>query len=313
MLPERLSTDLTSLNPGEDRLAVVVDADGRRGRRGGRLRRAPRAACATRPSSPTTRSRPGSTGRPTPPAAVAASRALDAQLRLQDGVAQALKRAATSTARSTSRPSRRGRLRRRRARRPPARRGEPREAADRGLHDRGQRRDRALPRTRAASRRSGACCARPSAGTASSRSRAEHGERLPATPDAARAPGVPPAAPRRRTPMRFPDLSLTVVKLLGTGEYARRAPGPRPRPLRPRRARLHALHRAQPPVPGPRHPAPAQGGARGQRPPYAPTSSTARAPLHGAGRRRDEGRAAGAQVRRRPAARRRIGEGSTAS
>ena len=49
---------------------------------------------------------------------------------------------------------------------------------------------------------------------------------LPPTPDARALDAVPRASAARADPDRFPDLSLSVVKLLGSGEYAR---GPRGR------------------------------------------------------------------------------------
>jgi len=53
---------------------------------------------------------------------------------------------------------------------------------------------------------------------------AEVGERLPAKPDAAALDAFL-LKRREADPLRFPDLSLSVVKLLGSGEYALEVPG----------------------------------------------------------------------------------------
>ena len=53
---------------------------------------------------------------------------------------------------------------------------------------------------------------------------AGHGETLPASPDAVALSGFLDRQ-RRKDPLRFPDLSLAVVKLLGAGEYVAEPPG----------------------------------------------------------------------------------------
>jgi exoribonuclease-2 len=53
---------------------------------------------------------------------------------------------------------------------------------------------------------------------------AEHGERLPAAPDAAALDALLTKV-RTADPDRFPDVSLAVIKLLGSGEYALEMPG----------------------------------------------------------------------------------------
>jgi len=56
---------------------------------------------------------------------------------------------------------------------------------------------------------------------------ASHGEDLPAEPS---APALERFLARRRAtdPVRFPDLSLTIVKLMGRGEYVAQRPGQPP-------------------------------------------------------------------------------------
>ena len=56
---------------------------------------------------------------------------------------------------------------------------------------------------------------------------AEHGEKLPSAPDAAALDALL-AKLRAADPERFPDISLSVIKLLGSGEYALEMPGAPP-------------------------------------------------------------------------------------
>ena len=65
---------------------------------------------------------------------------------------------------------------------------------------------------------SAASCARPSAGTASSKWPQALGTTLPAEPDS-KALNDFLLAQKQKDPDHFPDLSLTVVKLMGPGEY----------------------------------------------------------------------------------------------
>jgi exoribonuclease R len=92
MLPERLSTDLTSLNEGEDRLAVVIEFDVAPD---GALSKASVYRALVHNSAKLTYDGVGLwlEGKGPPPQTIAASSDLEHQLRIQDEAAQRLRRA----------------------------------------------------------------------------------------------------------------------------------------------------------------------------------------------------------------------------
>jgi exoribonuclease-2 len=222
MLPERLSTDLTSLNPGEERLALVVDMrigdDGTVG--GGEIYRARVKNHAKLAYNAVAAWLEGQG--PLPPAA-AAVRGLDANLEKQDAVAQAMK----------ALRHRRGSL--------ALRTVEARAVFDgdalADLRPDEENRARQLIEDFMIAANGVAATFLDARGVASLRRvlraperwdrivilAAELGERLPAAPD---APALAAFLARRLAadPDRFPDLSLSVVKLLGNGEYALQLP-----------------------------------------------------------------------------------------
>lgn len=226
MLPERLSTDLSSLNPGQDRLAVVtgmvVDTDGRvahsslfRAWVNNKARLAYDAISAWLDGDG-----------PLPDAAEAVP-GLEALLRTQDQVAQQLR----------ARRHAQGSLE--------LETFEPRAVfdGDRVVDIRQQAHNRARQLIEEFMIAANECSARflADAGGASLRRVVRsperwlrlvelartYGEELPATPDSRALAGFL-AHRHRADPLRFPDLSLVVVKLMGSGEYVVEQPGATP-------------------------------------------------------------------------------------
>jgi len=223
MLPERLSTDLTSLNPDVDRLAVVIE-----------IAVGPDGVCGESTVYPALVHNHAKLayhavgawleGEGPLPAAVAAVSGLAENLKLQDGVAQRLKEhrhdhgaleLETIEARAEFDGDRVSRL----AAEAPNRARQLIEdfmIAANGIVARFLE-ARRFPVFRRVVRS-------PERWQRIVSLAADYGEQLPGAPD---APALNAFLLRRRAadPLRFPDLSLTIVKLLGRGEYAASFPG----------------------------------------------------------------------------------------
>lgn len=222
MLPERLSTDLTSLNGGEDRLAMVVEmtvnVDGTIGASDiyaalvhNYAKLAYNSVAAWLDGAP-------------PPPALAAVSGMDAQLRIQDKVAQRLKalrheRGALSLETIEARAVYVGdKLTDLRI--------EEKNRAKELIEDfmiaaNGISAQFLKSRNLASFRR---IVREPERWQRIVDVAATMGERLPAQPDAA---ALEAFLDKRKIadPLRFPDLSLTIVKLMGRGEYSVDLPG----------------------------------------------------------------------------------------
>lgn len=223
MLPEKLSTDLTSLNEGGERLAIVIEmsiaADGS-------LIQSDvyRAAVLNRAKLAYNSTAAWLEGTAPAPPGLAAVKGLDEQLRIQDRAAQVLRRVRQA----------RGALRLETtevhavfdgaalADLLPDEKNRAKELIEdfmiaangvvaRYLEAKG------LPSLRRVLRT-------PKHWDRIVTLAAESGEKLPAIPDVAALDAF--LAKRRvADPLRFPDLSLSVIKLLGSGEYALETPG----------------------------------------------------------------------------------------
>jgi len=226
MLPERLSTDLTSLNAHEDRLAVVTEMvfDADASLAGSSVYRARVRNQAKLAYDSVAAWLEG--GGPLP-AAAAAVAGMDGQLRTQDAVAQQLRakrRAQGALEFETLQPKAVFR-------------------DDEVVDIRQQEHNRARQLIEEFMIATNGCCARflVARGSISLRRvvRAperwqrivdvarDKGEVLPTEPDA-RALEHFLARQRQADPLRFPDLSLVIVKLMGAGEYVAQLPGATP-------------------------------------------------------------------------------------
>jgi exoribonuclease-2 len=225
MLPERLSTDLTSLNEGEERLALVVDlvvdGDGALQPEKGQLAR---AVVVNRAKLAYGSVAAWLDGEAAPPPKVTAVAGLADNLRLQDRVAQALRR----------RRQQHGALELETL--------EPRAVfegdvvSDLRLEQQNRAKQliedfmvaanvttaRFLERKRSPSVRR--VLRSPERWERIVELAQTYGTTLPGAPDAAALEAFLTER-RRKDPQRFPDVSLAVVKLLGRGEYAVETPG----------------------------------------------------------------------------------------
>ncbi len=217
MLPERLSTDLTSLVAGQERLAIVTDmavsADGEvTGFNVFRARVLNHAKLAYDGLAAWL----DGTG-PLPPAAQAVP-GLDAQLRLQDAAAQVLRQRRTAQGAlqfETFQP-----------------RADVEGDKVVGIHQQAHNRARQLIQefmvatnictAQFLERRGGLAMRRvvrsPERWARVVQVAQKYGHTLPTTPDARALEGFLELR-RAADPLRFPDLSLTIVQLMGAGEY----------------------------------------------------------------------------------------------
>jgi len=223
MLPERLSTDLSSLAEGEERLSLVVDMTVTAA---GAVDASVvyRAVVVNRAKLAYDSVAAWLEGRGPPPARAASVSGMDQQLRIQDGVAQALKRVrreqgalglTTLEARAIYHGSALTDLR-------PDENNRAKELIEYFMIAANTAVAQFLERHRYASLRR-VLRAPERWGRIVELARACGGS-LPATPDA-RALSDFLAGRECAAPDRFPDLSLSIVKLLGSAEYVRKRPG----------------------------------------------------------------------------------------
>ena len=223
MLPEKLSTNLTSLADGQERLAVVIEMtfDG-----AGALTQSDiyRARVHNRAKLAYNSVAAWLDGKGPLPAPIAAVSGMEQQIRIQDGIARILKRVRREQGALTLETI------------------EARAIFEHGMlsdlraDERNRAKDliedfmvaangvvahflesRGLPSLRRILRT-------PERWNRIAALALESGEHLPAQPDP-RALNAFLARRREVDPVRFPDLSLSVVKLLGKGEYALKRPG----------------------------------------------------------------------------------------
>ena len=226
MLPEKLSTDLTSLGQGVDRLAVVAELTFARD---GSLEKSEHYRALVRNKAKLAYNSVaawlGGTG--PAPAALAAVPGLDANIRLQDALTEKLKarrhrHGALDLETIQARPIFEGALLQDLVTDTPNR-------AKTIIEDLMIAANSATARYLASLRRSTVrrIVRTPKHWDLIVELAAARGAVLPADPDAAALAAFLDAA-RAADPLRFPDLSLSVIKLMGAGEYVLERPGDTP-------------------------------------------------------------------------------------
>ena len=223
MLPEKLSTDLTSLGEGEERLAVVVEMSIAGG---GEVIDSEIYRAVVLNHAKLAYSGVGAwlEGKGPAPDKLAAVPGLDAQIRLQDGVAQALRRRriACGALRLESLEVRAvfddGNL----ADLRPDQKNRAKELIEDFMIAANTTTARYLEKVKMPSLRR--VLAIPKRWDRIVALAMESGYRLPSRPDAVALDGFLNER-RHADPVRFPDISLSVIKLLGSGEYALDTPG----------------------------------------------------------------------------------------